>query len=244
MDRISRIRHIIRWQDLYQEKKVIVSTYEGSEQKFTKLQGDNNLAQENKQKLTELSATLSEKITQEETHLDHILNQIDSMEKDRDNLKMSRQIKSWEKDMDRLAQDRAVIEAQFYYDKSKMGDISQELENLEGNLSTMSGEIGQLETHINGLKSETKDERKKIEVEIEEISSQFDSHFVEYFERILSKNRGIVLAEIEDDTCSGCNILLPTAFYSGTIIQSEEDSSLLQCPNCFRYLYDKEDITL
>ena len=242
MDRISRIQNIIRWQDLYKERKIIVATYEGSEQKLLKLREDCDLAQSNKTKLTEFSTSLSEKITQEETRLDHILTQIDNMEKDRDNLKMSRQIKSWEKDMDKYSQDRAVIEAQFYYDKSKMGDITQEIETIEVNIATYTTEISELEKEINSLKSKTKKERESIEAGITAISTEFDTHFVEYFDRLLAKNKGVVMAEIEDDSCSGCNILLPTSYHGGDTIQDIDDSALLQCPNCFRYLYYTEDI--
>ncbi|MGL5956518.1 MAG: hypothetical protein ACRC0X_07975 [Brevinema sp.] len=242
MDRISRIQNIIRWQELYQEKKVLVATYEASEQKLSKLKEESDSTQQNKINLTQQQVLLAQKITQEEERLDYILTQIDNMEKDRDNLKMSRQIKSWEKDMDRYTQDRAVIEAQFYYDKSKMGDMTQELETIEQNMSTFLDEILILETEINKIKAETKDERESIEKEIEQISSEFDTHFVQYFDRLLLKNNGIVMAEIEEDSCSGCNVLLPTSYHGGDTLQDSEDSALLQCPNCFRYLYYSEDI--
>ncbi|MDK2819107.1 MAG: hypothetical protein KFW21_06640 [Spirochaetota bacterium] len=242
MDRVSRIQNIIRWQELYKDRKVIVATYEDNEQKLLQLKDDYDLAQNNKIKLIDFSTSLSEKITQEEIRLDHILTQIDNMEKDRDNLKMSRQIKSWEKDMDRYSQDRAVIEAQFYYDKSKMGDITQEIEIIETNIATYTTEIAVLEKEINSLKSKTKKEREVIEAGINSISSEFDTHFTEYFNRLLVKNKGVVMAEIEEDSCSGCNILLPTSYHGGDTIQDVDDSALLQCPNCFRYLYYTEDL--
>lgn len=242
MNRLSRIRNIIRWQELYQDKKVLVATYESLEQKLMKFKEDFDTAEKNKTQLTELQESLTQKITQEEERLDYILNQIETMEKDRDNLKISRQIKSWEKDMEKYVQDRAVIEAQFYYDKSKLGDVSQELESIEQNLQLFSTEINTLETEINSVKSETHDDREKLEKEVHDISSQFDTHFVQYFDRLLLKNNGIVMAEIEEDSCSGCNILLPTSYHGGDITQDVDDSALLQCPNCFRYLYHLEDL--
>ncbi|MGL4677367.1 MAG: hypothetical protein ACRCWI_06840 [Brevinema sp.] len=242
MDRISRIRNIIRWQELYQEKKILVATYEANEQKLSKLKEDCDSTEQNKINLTQQQVALAQKIAQEEERLDYIFTQIENMEKDRDNLKMSRQIKSWEKDMDRYTQDRAVIEAQFYYDKSKMGDITQALEVIEQNIATFSAEISVLEKDINAIKAEIKDEREAIETEIESISSAFDTHFVQYFDRLLLKNSGVVMAEIEEDSCSGCNILLPTSYHGGDTLQDSEDSALLQCPNCFRYLYYSEDM--
>ncbi len=242
MDRISRIRNIIRWQELYQEKKVLVATYEDSELRFLRLKDELESIQQKKLSLTELQSSLNQKITQEEEKLEFILNQIETMEKDRDNLKMSRQIKSWEKDMDRYTQDREVIEAQFYYDRSKVGDIATELESIEQTITTLTEEISVLDGEIAAIKAETKDERDAIDVEVEQISSQFDNNFVQYFDRLLLKNKGVVMAEIENDSCSGCNILLPTSYHGGESLHDLDDLSLLQCPNCFRYLHFPEDL--
>ncbi|MGL4367677.1 MAG: hypothetical protein ACRCTQ_05315 [Brevinemataceae bacterium] len=242
MDRISRIHNIIRWQELYQSKKVILSTYENDEIKLADLTGEFNFASKEKQKLEEQSEILSTKITKEEERLNNILNRIDEMESDRENLKMVRQIKSWEKEIEKLSQDREVLEAQLYYDKSRMGDIVQEIDKLSEQIGDCTKGMAECEKILNEFKLQTKDERERIESEIETISSQFDSHFAEYFERLLSKNNGIVMAVVEEDSCSGCNILLPTSYHDTDILQDEEDSSLLQCPNCFRYLYFSEDI--
>ncbi len=233
MDRLSRIQNIIRWQELYRQKKSLVAVYESSEIRLAKLKEDHDSAIREQSKLSELQETLSQKVIQEEERLDHILNQIEEMEKDRDNLKMSRQIKSWEKDMDRYVQDRSVVEAQFYYDKSKVGDIVQELETLQNNINRYMEEIETLETDINAIKAETKDEREAVESEMEGISSQFDAQFVQYLDRLLERNKGIVMAEIEEDSCSGCNILLPTSYHGGDL-NDVDDLDLLQCPNCIQ----------
>lgn len=242
MDRLSRIRNIIRWQDLYQEKRAILAIYEDDENKLSKLKHDNEAALINKERLEEQHRALSEKISAEETKLDDILNKIESMEKDRDNLKMARQIKSWEKDMEKYTQDREILEAQLYYDKSKIGDIAQDLELVLETLSTSLSEIKELETSLVDVKSKTANQKETIEKEMTTISSEFDAHFTEYFNRLLIKNNGIVMAIVEDDSCSGCNILLPTSYHGGDTTQESEDSALPQCPNCFRYLYYNEDV--
>ncbi|MGL4563433.1 MAG: hypothetical protein ACRCVW_06245 [Brevinema sp.] len=242
MDRLSRIRNIIRWQELYQNKRSILAIYEDDENKLTKLKGDIEAAVTNQQKLEAQYATLSEKITSEEVRLDGILNKIELMEKDRDNLKMARQIKSWEKDMEKYSQDREILEAQLYYDKSKVSDIAQELEKVTQHLSVSVQSIKDLEDSLENIKSQTSSEKNRIEDEIIKITLEFDAHFVEYFERLLLKNRGVVMAVVEDDSCSGCNILLPTSYHGGDTLQDSDDSALPQCPNCFRYLYYSEDL--
>ncbi|MGL4387821.1 MAG: hypothetical protein ACRCTJ_00300 [Brevinema sp.] len=242
MNRLSRIRNIIRWQELYQSKRSILAIYEDDETKLEKLQNDSKSSVLNQERLQIQYNALSEKIVSEETRLDDILNKIELMEKDRDNLKMARQIKSWEKDMEKYSQDREILEAQLYYDKSKVSDTAQELETVTQSLSGFIEGIKSLEDSLETVKSEAAGKMKKIEQEMGNISKEFDTHFVEYFDRLLIKNKGVVMAVVEEDSCSGCNILLPTSYHGGDALQDSEDSALSQCPNCFRYLYYAEDV--
>ncbi|MGL4394529.1 MAG: hypothetical protein ACRCS8_04825 [Brevinema sp.] len=242
MNRLTRIRNIIRWQELYQNKRSILAIYEDDETRLEKLKNDSQSGIANQERLETQHNALAEKIASEESRLDEILNKIEMMEKDRDNLKMARQIKSWEKDMEKYSQDREILEAQLYYDKSKISDTAQELETVGQSLSSSSETIVELEKSLTAVKAETASQMNKIETEMLTISKEFDAHFAEYFERLLLKNKGVVMAVVEDDSCSGCNILLPTSYHGGDTLQDSEDSALPQCPNCFRYLYYSEDV--
>lgn len=242
MDRISRIRSIIRWQDLFKEKREIVQTYESKEKELNQLKESLEISVANKIKLTDQNDALTSKVLQEESQMDHIIDAINALENDKDNLKVTRQIRSWEKDMERYSQEREILEAQLCYDKSKIDDITQELANIETNFLIQSSEIKKLDTEITNIKHSKKGDCDRIDGAMCEISAQFDANFVGYFIRLLSKNSGSVTAMIEQDSCSGCHILLPTSFHGGDTLQDAEDSALLQCPNCFRYLYYGDDL--
>lgn len=240
MEHLDRIKAMIAWQDLYKTQRNILATYEDEEKKLDKLYIELNHNKKVKDDFLNQKAALEEKISTENAKLEYIINQITSMESERDHLKMARQIKSWEKDMEKHVQDREVIEAQYFYDKSKLGDINQYLEELNEKVTNIQSEISHIEKILNSAKAQTADERQQIETQIKEIASKFDTHFVEYFERLLLKNKGAVMSLIEKDACSECNIQLPSSFCGGQEMQDKEDASLLQCPNCFCYLYDLE----
>lgn len=240
MDRKTRIRDMVAWQEFYNQHKEIVSTYEEDEKKLVKLTTETEGLEQQKTASQTHFESLTQKIESESAKLEHVYTQMDTMEKDRDNLKMARQIKSWEKDMEKYSQDKEVLEAQVYYDKAKQGDLVQALEELEAKVTQNKGDITLLEEALSKIKIETQPEREHLLQEVKKISSHFDSHFMEYFDRLLMKNKGSVLSLIEEDACSVCNIQLPASYLGGSDLQELEDNALLQCPNCFRYLYSSD----
>ncbi|MGL5254862.1 MAG: zinc ribbon domain-containing protein [Brevinema sp.] len=240
MDRKTRIRDMVAWQSFYNELKQIVSTYEEDERKLERLTQETQMLEKQKSDAEAQLVSLNQKIESETAKLEHVYSEMDSMEKDRDNLKMARQIKSWEKDMEKYSQDREVLEAQVYYDKAKHGDLVQSLEDVGTKFQANALEISHLTETLNAVKAETLPERTKLEKQLEDVAAHFDTHFMEYFNRLLVKNQGSVLSPIENDACSVCNIHLPTSYLGGDDLQETEDSALMQCPNCFRYLYSEE----
>ncbi|MGL5721833.1 MAG: zinc ribbon domain-containing protein [Brevinema sp.] len=240
MDRKTRIRDMVAWQSFYNELKQIVSTYEDDERKLEKLTQETQTLEKQKSDAEAQLASLNQKIESESAKLEHVYSEMDSMEKDRDNLKMARQIKSWEKDMEKYAQDKEVLEAQVYYDKAKQGDLTHALEEVGEKLQANSFEIVQLTEALDAAKAETLPERTKLEEQLQGVAAHFDTHFMEYFNRLLVKNQGSVLSPIENDACSVCNIHLPSSYLGGNDLHETEDTALMQCPNCFRYLYSDD----
>ena len=84
---------------------------------------------------------------------------------------------------------------------------------------------------INDLKQ--KDKEKK------EIYKKLPKDIVEKFERIMvnKKLRGIV--PIHENSCSGCNIILPIDF----INKVKLNKTIVFCPYCSRVLYDEEKVS-
>ncbi|MGL5721961.1 MAG: hypothetical protein ACRCY4_06150 [Brevinema sp.] len=142
--------------------------------------------------------------------------------------------------MEKYAQDKEVLEAQVYYDKAKQGDLAQALEEIGGRLQSNALEISQLTESLDAVKAQTLPERTKLEGQLEDVATHFDTHFMEYFNRLLVKNQGSVLSPIENDACSVCNIHLPSSYLGGNDLHETEDTALMQCPNCFRYLYSED----
>ena len=100
--------------------------------------------------------------------------------------------------------------------------------------------IAELEAHINSIMDEHKNELEDIENKKNQIRTDFDIQFIEYFESLLKKTKGTAIVEVDQDACAGCYTIMPT------ILQGElgedlniKDIEIYQCPHCFRYLYYK-----
>ena len=81
---------------------------------------------------------------------------------------------------------------------------------------------------IEDLKIKTKQELK----EKEKIISKIEENTLHLYIK-LRKEKGNALAEVIEDRCSGCNMLLPTI----TIDKLKNMSALVYCENCGRILY-------
>ena len=243
MDRESLIREMLNWQELYIQQMSIFSLYESDEQKLEALTLEVEQLQAKESSLQENLDVFSEKIESQSQKLDKLYSQIEQLEADRENLKMARQVKSWEKEMDNCLQDREVLEAQLYYDKAKMGDISKDFQEITDKIQDNLSKIKDLQSVLDAIKSEHADQMQSLDKQIAIASDKFDTGFAHYFERLLKKNRGYVLSAVEDDSCSICHIELPSSYLGGNEQQEAEDNSLKQCPNCFRYLYNIDTIT-
>lgn len=81
---------------------------------------------------------------------------------------------------------------------------------------------------IEELKEKSKEEIKNIEMLYSKIDENILKRYVQ-----LKKIKGYALAEIIDNKCSGCNMLLPTII----IDRLENDREIINCENCQRILY-------
>ncbi len=67
----------------------------------------------------------------------------------------------------------------------------------------------------------------------EEVVAQVPAALVRRYETIRSKRGGVGVVEIKNDSCGGCNVLLPPQQVNA--IQRAE--TMEQCPRCQRFLY-------
>lgn len=143
------------------------------------------------------------------------------------------------KQLSYLDKEREIIKENI--DKKEMEIIEQleEMENLKEEFLRVEKDFNVLRLEydklmekykitIEDLKIKTKQELK----EKEKIISKIEENILHLYIK-LRKEKGNALAEVIEDRCSGCNMLLPTI----TIDKLKNMSALVYCENCGRILY-------
>ncbi len=239
---IERIRTMVKLQELFRRQRNIHLLYKDEEMKLEKFQRDNNVLIGNREDVDSATKEMDKKINEELGTRDEINKRITSLEEGKDKIKIARQLKSWEKEMERMQQELSLVQAQIDYDTSKQLELKGEIERLDERIEENNNKILELKNHIDSVKEENKGELEEIDNETSDLKSTLeDSQFIDYFMSMLSKTDGNAIVEVEEDSCSGCNVVLPT-YLQGELGPdlTEDQVELYQCPHCFRYLYYPE----
>ncbi len=238
MTNIERLRKLLEFQQIYLKKKHIYSLYAEQEKKAKELTLENERLKEQLEELRINIEEMDKKISEEEAKKSEILGKIKSLEEAKEKIKVARQMRSWEKDMEKQKQELSIVQAQLDYDISKLNEMKEEATSLETTISENEKKIKENLDFVEYVKEENKKELSETEEKEKDIKEDFDLQFIEYFEALLRKTDGNALVEVERDACSGCYTILPTAL-QGEIGENVpiDEIQILQCPNCFRFLY-------
>jgi hypothetical protein len=243
MTDIERIEKLIELQNLFNRKMEINNLYKEEEQKRDKLIADTESLIQTKGDIQINYNEMNKKINEEIGKRDEINKRIESLEEGKNKIKIARQLKSWEKEMERMQQELSLIQAQINYDSSKQVEMSNELDRIQAKIQENEEKTRGLQSHIDTIKSEHQGELESIEARHNELYEKFEVQFVDYFESMLVKTKGMAIVELDGDACSGCNIILPTQLQGDMGYHlSAELTKLLQCPHCFRYLYVNKEV--
>ncbi|MCX8028387.1 MAG: hypothetical protein N2712_00095 [Brevinematales bacterium] len=143
--------------------------------------------------------------------------------------------------------------------RATISTISEELRDIDQQISDIEDRYNQTKTRYENLKIEFQADEKVLEEETKEVSkeikrlediqkeklSKIPLHIAQHFSNILQKKSGVAIVPIsklgetkkykeEYQYCTGCNIILPYVI----IEKIKHKADIVQCPNCFRYLYD------
>jgi len=118
-----------------------------------------------------------------------------------------------------------------------------ELESLKKTLERKESEYAECEATLLAKKAEaeqiTATSQKALaalEAEREKLVAQVESDFLKKY-RMLKKARGKAVAEMQNGTCTGCNMAIPPQLNIRVLKQEE----MITCPNCHRILYVKPE---
>lgn len=110
--------------------------------------------------------------------------------------------------------------------QTKLNAARKSLATLEAEVATenavLSGESGMLHALI-----------EKLKVERSAVIDQIDSNLQEEYERLRKGKRGIAVASMVDNACSGCGTVLTPADRQA----ARSPAAVFHCPSCSRFIY-------
>jgi len=90
-------------------------------------------------------------------------------------------------------------------------------------------DLEQIEIKIKSEKIKQKEYNKKIEQLSPELLQEYRVRFL----KLLQSKKGIAIAKVERNACTGCNFEIP----SSLVLKSKDDKHIAICTNCGRYIY-------
>jgi len=148
-------------------------------------------------------------------------------------VKTNKEYASMQKEIDGVKADNSLLEEHIieYLDgiDSLGKDIEKERELLNQERNKIESEVSEIEKRINALKEELNAK----ETERAGIAAGVDSTLLPRYERILTNKNGRALAQVLNDSCSGCNMGLPPQ----VINEIRLGDKIITCENCLRIFY-------
>ncbi len=238
MTDLKKISYLVALQELFNRKQEIQDLYREPDQKLNKVSKEYQALSVTYKDISLNVSEMDKKIEKETTKLEEINNRITSLEEGKDKIKIARQLKSWEKEMEKMQQDQSLLLAQIEYDSSTVEEMRGESERINRKLEEQKAKIDGYEEEIETVKMDHAKEIKEIDTESLKLKENFDPQFSDYFDTMLTKTKGSAIVTVDEESCAGCNIILPTTLQGdlGPNL-SVDQMALHQCPHCFRYLY-------
>ncbi|MEN2997705.1 MAG: C4-type zinc ribbon domain-containing protein [Brevinematia bacterium] len=143
--------------------------------------------------------------------------------------------------------------------RATISTISEELMDIEEQINDLEDRYAETKEKYNNLQIEFQAEEKVFQEETKEVLSKIKKleetqkeklskvplHIAQHFSNILQKKKGIAIVPVDSlgegkkfkeeyHYCTGCNIVLPYVVVEKIKLKAD----IVQCPSCFRYLYD------
>ena len=119
-------------------------------------------------------------------------------------------------------------------------ELMETIDHLGRELKTMEKEIAKHRQKLEGDKKELqheadqlKDRLGRIEALQEKVRAQLEPELWKRSELLLQKQAGIAVAAVDGGVCQVCHLNIPPQKF----IELQRDESLMQCPNCHRFMY-------
>jgi len=145
-----------------------------------------------------------------------------------------KQLDYMDKESKRLRKEINEMELEILSLMEEIEDLKQFIKDVECEQQELKRDFEVFRVKQKMRKKELKKEvEKEVEI-IKEIKSKLGKDALEKY-NIIKKNKGYAVAEVLNDECSGCHMIISTSLINK--VKSEE--KIFQCENCGRILYYK-----
>ncbi len=195
------------------------------------------LSRQNLEKMQQKSETLQKKKREREKSLEDIQEKIKKMKGRTTDIKTNkeyqahlREIESSEKEIGKIEEEILVImedlDRTVKQQKVEEVTVRQEIEKLEVFRKELDREAALHEKELTALKKERTG-----------IVSSIDPDIYATYMRLLRSGGGVALSPAKNEVCSGCDMNIPPQLF----VEVRKNEELIQCPQCHRILFCRED---
>lgn len=144
----------------------------------------------------------------------------------------SKELSQWEKSMEKLETTKGALEEEILLEMDKLESLQKTVQEkstaltLEREKSTQA--ISAFEEEIQSWKATL----SNLEAERQEVLAQLDAQVAVVYRELCHKYPNPVVP-LNDETCTGCHLSVPTTVAKSVRKQQEP----VRCPNCGRFLY-------
>ncbi len=148
-----------------------------------------------------------------------------------------KELKQLQKVIELLKKDRDKIEEDLLVLMDEEDTLKIDLSEIEKELSQAKEKLQQRQEEVNQQEEAIKERiEKKNKERVEVVDKINDTELMKRYRMLWREKEGEVVVGIDEPTCSGCNLSLP----SDIIYHLQRDDILITCPNCNRILVWKE----
>ena len=119
---------------------------------------------------------------------------------------------------------------------SKKEELAKEIEEDKSSLDGIIAELNAKKDTLNAKMQEVSEEQNALKSERESVTQDIDSNTMSKYAEIYEARKGLVVAEILDNSCEGCGAMVPPQ-----IINEALSQNIVFCGNCSRFLFKSEN---
>ncbi len=148
-------------------------------------------------------------------------------------VKTNKEYSALQLEIEGLKADKSVLEEEIL-------KLMEEADRVKAQVASERDRLKMEEASLNSRLGLIDQEGQKIKVSIEqlqgartELTPQVDSRVLSQYERILERKEGNALVPVRENSCSGCNMILPPQAINEVMMNTR----LIPCESCARILY-------